>query len=58
MTEPGPSEHRNDELDIQLVNLLKNNLGVNPPVTHTEDLTIGVKFNGSNYSWVTLIKRQ
>lgn len=51
-------ESKNNELDIRLVNLLKNSIGVQQTVTISEDLSLRFKFNGENcLSWAKLIKK-
>lgn len=47
-----------DELTLQIATLLKNGLGTQSATTNSENLSIGIKLSGDNYSlWATLMKK-
>lgn len=47
-----------DDLTLQIAALLKNGLGAQPTTTNSENLSIGIKLSGDNYSlWATLMKK-
>lgn len=47
-----------DDLTLQIASLLKNGLGTQPTTMNSENLSIGIKLSGDNYSlWATLMKK-
>ena len=47
-----------DELTLQIVNMLRNGLGIQQTQSNLDNLSIGFKLNGDNYPlWATLKKK-
>jgi len=47
-----------DELTLQIANMLRNGLGIQQTQYNLDNLSIGFKLNGDNYSlWATLMKK-